>query len=441
MQVTNKKGSYTIVPQNSSVTTSSAATSSGSSSASAVTYTVKELSGVPIDSTAVSGVVELGYSLGASKNVGTVTDLSVYGLETPQATVKVTFKDNTTYNYKIGNASASDTASYYMCAENSKNVYDVSINSSMLEDKLAFVKKSILAITPDASASSDSANSGSTANDFTQIMLSGTNFPKSVTIEKGKDNNYAITAPSRLDLDSTPFSNVTTALATLSATEVAAIQPDAAALKKYGLDNPSAVASFTVNKKSYKVLAGAKSSSNRYVMLDGVNVVYLVTNDSVTAWADTNLFKLRDKFVCIPAISNVASMTVTSGSDVNTFNISRTKDTAASSGSTTAYKYEVTGNGGKKLTYDQNFKNYYQAVIQTTLLEDSNKKPTGTPAVTIAYKLYDGTSKTVEYYSTADRRYTAVVNGVVSGLVKSADVEAIVTNTKTMQNNGLIAVS
>lgn len=441
MQVTNKKGSYTIVPKAGGVTTSTAASSSsGSSSSTETAYTVKELDGAPIDSSLVSSVVKLGYSLVASKNIGAVTDLSTYGLDNPQATVKISFKDNTTYNYNIGSVSPTDATAYYMCAENSKNVYIVSIDTTMLGDKLAFIPKSLLTITPDTSSSSGSS-SGSTSNDFTKISLSGTNFPKTVDVVKDSTGTLSITAPSKYSVDEDNLSSMQTSLATLAATEAVAIQPDAAALKNYGLDNPSAVVSFTVNKKNYKLMAGAKKDTGRYVMQEGVNVVYLVPNDSVSAWADTNLYKLRSKFVCLPLITDVSDMTVTSGSEVNTFKIARTKDEKNSTQDTPSYTYAVTGNGGKALTYDKNFKNYYQSVIAIQLIEDSDKQPTGTPAVTVEYKYYDGRKITVQFYSTGDRRYTAVVDGVVSGLVKASDVDPIIGNTKKMENNELVAVS
>lgn len=439
MQITNKKGSYTIVSQTAALNSAAA-----SGSASNVTYMVQELEGAPVDSSAISNVAKLGYSLVASKNIGTVTNLSQYGLQDPQATVKIKFKDKTTYNFKVGSASPSDNTSYYMCAENSQNVYIVSIDSAILADKMTFVQKTVLSI---AAASSTSSDSATQTNDFTKIVLSGTNFPQSITIDKAASSSsssssstdYSITSPLKLDTDMTQVTKITTALASLSATDVASIHTDAATLKKYGLDKPTAIVSFTVNKKSYKLMAGSKNGSNRYVMLEGVNAVYVVSNDSVSSWADTSLFGLRSKFAFLTAITNVSGMTVTSGSDVNTFTIARTKDAKNSTEDKPVYTYEVTGNGGKKLTYDANFKNYYQTVIAVQLLEDAKQQPAGTPAVTIEYKYYTGGKSTVQFYSSGDRRYTAVVDGKACGLVKSTDVDAIISNTKKMASNALIS--
>jgi pterin-4a-carbinolamine dehydratase len=229
-------------------------------------------------------------------------------------------------------------------------------------------------------------------------------------------------------------------LETVTATSAASIKPDAAALKKYGFDKPSAVIKFTVNGKSYKLTAGAKNGANRYVMLEGTDVIYITTNASVDAWADASYFTLRSKFVLLPLITDVSGMTVTSGSEVNTFAIARTKDEKKSTEDTPAYTYTVTGNNGKKLTYDKNFKNYYQTVISATLLEDYSKKPSGTPAATIEYKYFDGSKHIVQFYNAADRRFAAVVDGIVCGLVKSTDVDTIISNTKLMENDTLVSV-
>ena len=93
MKVTNKKGGYTLVPLpsgsfgsvSSSSASSGAAASSGTSSS--VNYTVRELSGCPVNTGETSTVVQNGFSLSATKNIGKTSSLENYGLKDPQATV------------------------------------------------------------------------------------------------------------------------------------------------------------------------------------------------------------------------------------------------------------------------------------------------------------------------------------------------------------------
>ncbi|HBG55196.1 MAG TPA: hypothetical protein DDW99_02940, partial [Ruminococcaceae bacterium] len=284
MKVTNKKGSYTLVPAPKSAASSSpAASSSASSAASSVTYTVSGLEGCPINTSATESVVKNGFSLVATKNLGAVSSLQEYGLADPQASVEVRFKDGSSFSYKIGGQTATDASAYYMCGENSNNVYVVSVDQGLLEDKTYFVSKEILAV-PESSSSSSASDAAAGGYDFTQISLSGANFPKPVRFEK-TGSGLAITQPAAYEADADKLNALETALESLTADTVEAVRPDAAALKKYGLDRPSAVAEFTVNRKSYRLLLGAKTGSSYPAMLDGVDVVYTVTQDKVAPWA------------------------------------------------------------------------------------------------------------------------------------------------------------
>jgi len=313
MSVKNKKGGYTLVPVEKSDTGSSAS-SAASGTAAEITYLVKELGGVPINNTAASQVVQNGFSLVATKNLGIVSNLSEFGLKDPQATVEVAFKDGSAYNYKIGNPSATDSSAYYMCGENSDNVYIVSIDGGILESKTYFVSKTVMAVT-----------SSSGVNDFTKITLSGTNFSQPVTVEKSGTESV-ITSPVSAPTDAEKLSAVESALTDLTADSVEAVNPDAEALKNYGLDAPFAIADFTVNKESYRLLVGAKKDSSYYVKLDKVDAVYLVKAESLDAWVSTNAFALRSKDILKPDITAVKSLSVTAGGTVQTFAVARTKD-------------------------------------------------------------------------------------------------------------------
>jgi hypothetical protein len=430
MAVTNQKGSYTLLPMAAAVSSSAASgtASTASGTASAITYEIKGLKGVPINTEATGQVVQNGFSLNATKNLGTVDDLDQFGLKTPQAKVEVTFKDGSTYNYKIGNASATDSTAYYMCGENSNNVYIVSIDSGILESENYFVNKTVLSIT-----------NASGTNDFTTIKLSGTNFPSPITIKKDGTVN-AITSPVNAQADSTTIGTVETALASLTADSVAAVSPDAAALKSYGLDKPAAVAEFTVNKGSYKLLIGAQKDSSYYAMLDKVNVVYLVKADSVSAWVATNAFALRDKSLLMPDITSVKSLAVAVGGTNSTLTVARTKDETKSTQDKPVYSYKVTGTGGTAIDFSTNYTEFYKSIIGVQLLEAADKKPAGNPDLNVEFQYFDKSGKdTVAFYKDGDRRYIAVVNGSVYGTVTSADAEKIISDLKLLESGKTVS--
>lgn len=428
MNVANGKGSYTLVPIAKAPAAASSSAPSGSSSASSgaesPTYTVKELSGLPINTSATGSVVENGFSLAASKNLGAVSSLGEFGLEDPQATVKVSFRDGSSFDYRIGKVSATDSSAYYMCGVDSDNVYIVTIDPGLLEDAKYFVSKEILAIT-----------NPSGENVFSKITLSGANYPKPVTLSSQGDS-LKITEPAAYEPDSSAVSAAESALSSLTAESVEAVNPDAAALTKYGFDNPSAVASFTVNGKSYTLRAGGISGENYFVMLDGVDVVYTAAKSGADVWVSKGLFGLRSKEVLMPNIQTVKSMTVTAGGTQNVLNVTRTKDEKQSTKDNTVYTYKLTGNGGKALDYDKNYKNFYEHVIGITLLEDAQEKPGAAPGLTVKYEYFDGASAdTVEFLKSGDRRYTAVLNGQVLGIVTQDDID-LVTNDIALLESG-----
>jgi hypothetical protein len=416
MAVSNKKGSYTLVPAAKSSAAASGATAE-------VTYEVKELKDIPINESAATQAVTNGYSLNATKNLGAVTNLEEYGLKNPQAKVEVKFKDGSTYNYKIGNVSPTDSTAYYMCGENSNTVYIVNIDAGILESKNYFVNKTIFAI-----------SSSSGTNDFTALKLSGTNFPGAITIEKNGTENTII-SPFRAKTDTTALEKVQSALASLTADSVEAVHPDAAALKSYGLDNPAAIAEFTANKSSYKLLIGARKGSSYYAMLDKGKAVYLIKEDSISAWVRTNAFALRDKTLLMPLITTVKSITVTSGEKISTIAVKRIKDEKKSTESKTEYTYQVTGTGGTAIDYDTNYREFYKKLISVLLLEATDQKPAGKPDVKAEFQYFDKTgTDTLSFYKSGIRRYVAEVNGNVYGVVTSDDVDAITSSLPLLES-------
>ena len=435
MTVINEKGSYTILPIQESETSSSSQESSesdtssmSSSTSDEVTYTIKELEGCPINTSVTESVVRNGFSLVASKNLGIVTDLGAYGLENPQATVKVSFKDGSSYDYKIGNATVTNASAYYMCGLNSTNVYIVSVDQGLLEDVSYFVSKEILSIT-----NSDGDN------EFSAITLSGDRYPQPVTFSADETNMY-ISSPDEYEVNTDKLSAIENALTGLTADSVEAVNPDEAALEQYGFKNPTAVATFSVNGKEYTLTAGAKTDDGYYVMLDGVPVVYEVSSSSIEPWALQSLFDLRNKSILMPNIITVQSINVVSNGTDYVLNVARTKDEEKSTEDKTYYQYALTGNDGKELDYDTNYRNFYGKLIALTILEPATEQPTGTPILTVTYQYFDDDkTDTIEFYQSGDRRYTAVLNGQVFGLVTQEDMDNISDGIVALENGEAVS--
>lgn len=430
MTVTNQYGSYTLLPVKSS-TASSAASSGSSSGSDGIVYTVKELDGLPVNTSDTAGIAENGYNLTATKDIGTVSNSDDFGLKTPQATVKVTFTDGSTAGYSIGTTTATSSYNYYVQMDGSDDVYISSdINSEILGAAKDLVSTTILSVSEDSNSTYM----------FTGVNLSGSNFAAPVSLASDSSGNLVITAPRSYDMDSTEQSSLQTALTALTAKSIEAVNPDASALAAYGFNNPLAVAQYTVNDGTYKLTVGASNGSDAYyVMLGGVNVVYTVASDDIKVLAASDLYTLRSKVVMAPAVADVSGLQITVGSAANVINITRNESTSSST-SSTSYTYTAAGNNGASLDYSTNYKNFYSALSGITLLQNTDTMPQGTPAVKVVYSYFGRTdTDTVEYYLTSDRRYTAVVNGSVFGVVTQTDVDNVMDKLSQLENGQTVA--
>jgi hypothetical protein len=427
MSVKNKNGSYTLIPIKTPLV-GAASTASTSSQDLITTYTVKGLEDLDIDKAATDQVVQNGYSLSATKNLGAVTNLEEYGLKDPQAVVEVSFRDGSHYNYKIGSPSATDNTSYYMCGENSNNVYLVGVDSGILDSEKHFINKNVLAIT----------NTGKD-NEYTKIKLSGKNFPQPVAVEM-VDNVMTMTSPIHSSIDDNKLAGVQNSLTTLIADSVEAVHPDAAAIKKYGLDVPTAVAEFTANKENYKIMVGAKNGNQYYAALDPTKAIYLVKESDVSAWAEISDFTLRSKLLILPTIDSLKSIAVEKGNASSAVTVERTKDEQKSTQDKPAYTYKVLSQDGKELQYDTSYKSFFISLISLETLEGATQKPSGSPTYRVTYSYFDkGSTDTVEFYKSSDRRYTAVVNGEIFGTIVSTDVDKVFEKFDLLQAGKTVA--
>ena len=102
IEVQNSSGSYTLVRDESGTLAAQSSSSGGSTDP---VFTIKELSGYDLDSTAVKAAAQNGCALSASKAIDVssgTSSTSGFGLENPQATMKMTYEDGSTATLLIG---------------------------------------------------------------------------------------------------------------------------------------------------------------------------------------------------------------------------------------------------------------------------------------------------------------------------------------------------
>lgn len=432
--VKNSDGEFKILTR--TETAESASSEEEDSSSAAEEKTVFYLDGIEesLQSTStVSTTAGYGTSLSATSEIGNADDLSLaeYGLDAPSVTVTTVLKDGTENTYSVGNESP---LSGYYVLYNGK-VYVASISSNLFKTSLDFVTTTVLTITPPESEDSSTTAS----NEYTAFTFSGTNFPQEVKIapQSKLTSSFKLTTPYEVDANATTLTNITTSVESLTASSVAAVNPTDEELEKYGLKDPKVRMSFTVNGNSYTLLSGNVENSNQYVMLEGVNVVYVFGQDSISSWADATLFTVRDSFVWLQLITDVDKLTVETPDKTDVFTLSRTENEESSTEDNTVYDYTVKGTDGQDITYQDVFTSYYQTIIGIQLLNETTETTaSGDPMLRVTYEFYEGgTPKVVEFYSIGNRRCLVKVDDQVVGVVSENVVQTVIDNTAIVLQN------
>ena len=431
--ITNESGSYTVKAHAETVVASASSEEDASSGEESeaepeveMVYEIDELSGLALDTSAVSSVARAGYSLTAQRSIGTVDDLTDFGLVDPAVTVEVVYQDGSAFSYKVG---GENSGYYYVMVDGSDEVYLASVSSGIFNScyTLADLTLLDLEIGEDTSSAASIAQSVGTYSDaaiIDTLHLSGAAFEREVTLEYDATIGYLMTEPRQADANSTKAADIALALTSLAADSLVLPHPEEADLAEYGLAEPDAVCAFTSNGEDYVLtVSAADNDGNRYITRSGIDAIFQIANDKVTAWADADPFYLQSTLTLLPNIVDVRTMTLNMNGKEYVFTIDRTVDEEESTEDQTAYTYSVSNADGLVLDYEESFKHFYLAFISITVSEDTWDMPTGTPDFSCTYTYQDEEgSDTIEYYKVSDRRYAIVENGQLMGLALSDTV-------------------
>lgn len=289
--------------------------------------------GVTVNSTNVESLVEALSSITAADTIATgLTSFTDYGLDAPTATVEVVYADDT--QAKLELASLAVGSHYYLRLNGGDTVYllDATLPTEVMQTAEAFVGLTMIA--SPAVGSSDA--NGSVV--LKELSLTGTVRDSQITTVRRKESsdsgefansNYLITAPYLSDTDSTVVSTVF-GVTDVSATEVVALHPTEAQMAEYGLSDPYSIAKIVLavythttdeagnvategyyNETAHLMLLGNKDEDgNYYAMADTMDVIFLVSADSVP-WAEKTYHDFANQYLFLRSLTTLSSISCT----------------------------------------------------------------------------------------------------------------------------------
>lgn len=386
VQVTNKKGTYTIRRlQNGK-------------------YTVDGVN-APLSQDFLQSAVNAATAVTATQLVEkNAANLSEYGLSSPAAEVTVNGAQSATI--EIGNSTPAGDGCYIaLKGGNTVYVGDSTLTSQFENEASGYVDTALISI---ASADQNNISKlvfGGSARPqpvvLSQPVSSSSSSSSSASSSSGSTAAFTMQSPRTYQLNSDNVTTLENDLAGLSASSVLTLDVSNASLAKYGLEKPKYTMSVTYKGKTTTLDFGtpyaASGSTYLPVLLEGRAVVYSLEESSATFY-NWQLIDLTSSIPFIMDINKVESLTVTRGSQSYTFALSGGSD-----------NLKVTCNG--KTMNTDNFRQLYQAFLSVSVEGTASKPANVSPYATFTLTLKTGGATKMVFLPTGTRQSFWEING------------------------------
>ncbi len=408
-------------------------------------WKIEELDGVNQNQTMYSSAASALSSLAAKDIVEEDTsDLSKYGLEKVSSYFTVTFHHDgkdTQKTFLIGDESP-ESGYYYVCEAGSTKIYTVygSSLSYFFYSKEDFISLSMLSAMP-----SDAGESY-----FTSLKVTQKSKDYDIIFESAPEGTTSMvsaqvmTSPIFSYLDVTNSAAVTHGMWGLTAQRAVVAKPGDADFKKYGFDDPNAVAVLKCKDGEYTLKIGnceyvkdsegdnTETIDGYYAYLEGVegiDVIFYCAADDMP-WAAFNPSDVISGLMTTNNVVDVKDVKVKTADIDVTYNITASEENEE--GNQTVEK--VLENSKTELDPEV-WKGWYQLLIQCPTTEIYFTDPKSKTAdMTINIDLLDGGSDKMEFYKQTDRRYIVKLNGKTSFRIESGWVDAIIDGIEKVRN-------
>lgn len=340
-----------------------------------------------------------------------------YGLDSPRATVDITFSDASAVTLYIGNDAPAESG-VYLRKEGDQNVYLVLSNmvNMFLVDKLQYIDKAI----------SRELGEKETVQ---SITISGSHYDEEISIIAGSSEttecDYRITKPRREICDKDVAEDYAYLFYNLCGTTVVAAQADSAQRSKYGLDDPYMnVKIVTDTGYTVNVLASKADDSGKCYIMSGYGTVIFEENVADLSWYDMHYEEFLSKVMVYPNMQDIEEMTISQDGrdDVYTFK----RQTVINSRYEDSISTTVFCNDKK--VDNLNIVNFVCNLIGVERSPDKPESLDGAQEVlSVRFSYQEGAyTSTFQFYRAESGQLFAVLNGEIECYVGSAPAEDII---------------
>ncbi len=399
-------------------------------------FEVKGAEDYPVGEEALSAALESAMEISATKVIAEDgSNLALYGLEKPTATVTMNYSTGEKITAKIGDTTASGQVYVYL-VENNKVYLTDSSWSEVFKFKLAQVA-SLYIVDPIATDS----EGNEIDPHVTKITYSGPALKNPIVIEENPEyvrrenelsnvssgqtieasvqySQFVFTSPMKADIANDAFDSKQYDYYATLADDVYSLNPTASDRAKCGLATPRVNIAVTDVNGGFKLSLGntvkVGEEEYYYVTASGKKPIFMV-KASVFSFFEEDLINYMSPIVFNVMIDDVKSITFDVGGKTYVFEESGTEDAL------------VVRYNGKKMSTEE-YRDLYQLVMQTYCEESVQPgQYSGKADVRVTYRYRDREKvDTVEYVKVATRKYMIRRNGSDIALVRSKYVDTLV---------------
>lgn len=377
----------------------------------------------------MTSVITSASSIAAIREISTKT-AEECGFDKPLIKVGVEDAANGSYGFVVGDQSP-DGLGYYFMLDGSDKIYVVPTTElSDFQFKLIDLsdKTAIPTTIFTTDTSSNKEEDGSYAY-FDSLALSGKLYGDTVTIENNKVEGasaevtpYIITTPTKRYAKT---ENLTSLINLFSNSTVVAgnyaFDINDKTIKEFGLDNPDAIVTMTINGESKSFKISLVDDSYCAVIYDGATMIRKADISSFPFLAlKTESFYNEHPFMY--SISDISALELVDGEEKVKFDISYTEDEDS------VKTFHISYNGKEIVASD--FQNFYADFVATQCNSFEVTETSGDPESSITFTFHNGSDTVVEFYKISETQYQYSVDDIPMGRITSSAYRKIIRNVK-----------
>lgn len=373
-------------------------------------YRIKGYEDLMMDDEVTKSLTTYAATITAAKKVEKKAPLKDYGLDKPAATATIRYKDGTTATLSVGNQTPNQDG-YYVQMKGNDGVYIFEPDKATIYTFMPAAYVETTLITP-PSAKKDDANG---AVVLKEIAYSGANFKTPMKIRRSYHTDseelslfsYIITKPYMRSTSDSAGTDIAS-FKSLIASQAVILHPTASQKAKLGLDSPDVKMQVTLAIETSKGTKqsgatevqineyyGATTSTIRvgdkdqngdyYVMVDGINAIFLVNSESLSMIAERTYENTVNPLLFLKNIADLSRIVIKAEGKTYDFRLTHYPNKEDES-------EKMTVTMGEK-TYDTTeFRELYQLLMGLERYKTATSKP-DTNKATMEVTLYDANGK------------------------------------------------